>query len=152
MSMARPTVRVDPVVTTFGRLLEATHRLENRLGRDLESAGDLTLTSFEVLLRLSRSPDGVLTMGELSDQLVLTTGGVTRLVDRMSAAGLVERRPCATDRRVLYAAITPAGRAALAPALLRHTAALHDVFDGFAATDLDRLDALLDRLRGAAGA
>jgi DNA-binding MarR family transcriptional regulator len=146
--MSATAVRVDPLVTTFGRLLEAAHRLENRLGRELEAASDLSMTSFEVLLRLSRSPGGVLTMGELSDQLVLTTGGVTRLVDRMTAAGHVERRPCATDRRVQYAGITPAGRAALAPALRLHTNALREVFEGFSATDLGRLDGLLDRLRG----
>ena len=150
--MPRKSAPVDPLVTTFGRLLEAAHRLENRLGRDLESTSDLSLTTFEVLLRLSRSPDGVLTMGELSDQLVLTTGGVTRLVDRMTAAGHLERRPCATDRRVLYAAITPAGRAALSPALRDHAAVLHEVFAGFSATDLARLNTLLDRLRDVAQA
>ena len=138
---------LDPLVTTFGRLLEATHHLEDRLGRDLEASCDLPLTWFEVLLRLSRSPGGELTMGELSEQLALTSGGVTRLVDRMSAAGYVERRPCLTDRRVQFTAITPEGRAALAPALRLHTAALREVFAGFSATDLSRLDTLLDRLR-----
>ena len=146
--MTRSTGLDDPLVSTFGRLLEATHRLEDRLGRDLRTRSDLPLTWFEVLLRLSRSADGVLTMGELSDQLALTTGGITRLVDRMSSAGYLERRPCPTDRRVLYAAITPAGHAALAPALKAHASALREVFDGFSAVDLTRLDALLDRLRG----
>jgi DNA-binding MarR family transcriptional regulator len=113
------TKPLDPLVTTFGRLLEATHHLEDRLGRDLEASSDLPLTWFEVLLRLSRCPGGELTMGELSEQLALTSGGVTRLVDRMSAAGYVERRPCATDRRVQFTAITPDGRAALTPALRR---------------------------------
>jgi len=139
---------LDPLVTTFGRLLEATHHLEDRLGRELEATSDLPLTWFEVLLRLSRSPGGELTMGELSEQLALTSGGVTRLVDRMSSAGHVERRPCATDRRVLFTAITPDGRAALGPALRSHTLALREVFGGFSATDLARLDTLLDRLRG----
>ena len=138
----------DALVSTFGRLLEATHGLERTLGRDLETSRHLPLTWFEVLLRLSRSPGGELTMGELSEQLALTSGGVTRLVDRISAAGYVERRPCATDRRVQFTAITPAGRAALTPALRTHTAALRDVFAGFSATDLSRLDTLLDRLRG----
>ena len=146
--MARTSAIDDPLVTTFGRLLEATHRLEDRLGRDLAATDDLPVTWFEVLLRLSRSIDGRLTMGELSDQLTLTTGGVTRLIDRMTDAGHVERQPCPTDRRVLYAAITPAGRAALAPALRSHTRALREVFAGFSATDLARLDTLLDRLRG----
>ncbi len=145
--MPRNRTLDDPLVTTFGRLLEATHRLEDLLGRDLAATSDLPLTWFEVLLRLSRSDDGELTMGELSEQLALTTGGVTRLIDRMSAAGYVERRPCATDRRVLFTALTPEGRAVLAPALRGHVAALRGVFDGFSTTDLTRLDTLLDRLR-----
>lgn len=138
---------VDPLVTTFGRLLEATHALEARLGPDLEATSGLDLTWLEVLLRLSRSPEGLLTMGELSRQIALTSGGVTRLVDRMGAAGLVERRPCASDRRVLYAAITDAGREALAPALARHEEALRSVFADWTADDVARLDHLLDRLR-----
>ena len=52
-------------------------------------------------------------MGALAQQVALTTGGVTRLVDRMISAGLVERVPCPTDRRVLFAALTPAGEAKL---------------------------------------
>jgi DNA-binding MarR family transcriptional regulator len=147
--MARTRTLDDPLVTTFGRLLEATHHLEGLLARDLATTSDLPLTWFEVLLRLSRSDDGELTMGELSEQLALTTGGVTRLIDRMSASGYVERRPCATDRRVLFTAITPTGRAVLAPALKAHTTALREVFAGFSATDLTRLDRLLDRLRDA---
>ena len=140
-------ITVDPLVTTFGRLLEATHALQARLGPDLEAASGLDMTWLEVLLRLSRSPEGVLTMGELSRQIALTSGGVTRLVDRMGAAGLVERVPCASDRRVLYASITDAGRAALVPALARHEKGLRSIFAGWSDADVARLDALLDRLR-----
>jgi DNA-binding MarR family transcriptional regulator len=146
--MARNRALDDPLVTTFGRLLEATHHLEDLLGRDLAATSDLPLTWFEVLLRLSRSTDGELTMGDLSEQLALTTGGVTRLIDRMSAAGYVERRPCATDRRVLFTAITDEGRAVLTPALRGHVGALREIFAGFSAADLTRFDLLLDRLRG----
>jgi MarR family 2-MHQ and catechol resistance regulon transcriptional repressor len=137
----------DALVSTFGRLLEAAHGLERTLGRSLEQAQALPLTWFEVLLRLSRSPEGVLTMGELGRQIVLTSGGVTRLVDRIAEAGLVERQPCPTDRRIQYAAITDAGRAALAPALDDHAVALRDVFRGFSTAELTALDAALDRLR-----
>jgi DNA-binding MarR family transcriptional regulator len=100
-----------------------------------------------VLVRLSRSDDGQLTMGALAEQVTLTTGGVTRLVDRLEAAGLVARRPCATDRRIAYAAITDAGRAKLESAAELHAANLRTVFDGFSAKELATLDHLLDRLR-----
>ena len=52
-------------------------------------------------------------MGSLAEDVSLTTGGVTRLVDRMEAAGYVERVPCSTDRRVSYAGLTDRGRAKL---------------------------------------
>jgi MarR family 2-MHQ and catechol resistance regulon transcriptional repressor len=140
---------LDPRVTTFGRLLEACHGLEMRLGSQLERTAGIPLGTFEVLLRLSRSTDGSLTMGELSRQLALTTGGITRMVDRLAEAGLVERRPSPRDRRVQYAAITRAGEKTLRTALGHHTEALRGVFDGFSDKDLAMFDRLLDRVRAA---
>jgi DNA-binding MarR family transcriptional regulator len=56
---------------------------------------------------------GRLTIGSLVEEVGLTTGGVTRLVDRMEAAGYVEQVHCSTDRRVSYASLTDRGRAKL---------------------------------------
>jgi MarR family transcriptional regulator, 2-MHQ and catechol-resistance regulon repressor len=137
----------DRLVSTFGRLLEATHMLEHELGRALELETGLPLTWLEVLLRLSRSPGGELTMGEVARQLVVTSGGVTRLVDRMTAAGYVDRRRCEQDRRVQYARLTSLGRTVLAPALTRHTEHLRSAFEALSTAERHQLDALLDRLR-----
>jgi MarR family transcriptional regulator, 2-MHQ and catechol-resistance regulon repressor len=137
----------DALITTFGRLVEVQGRLERRLGADLESRFGIPHAWFEVLVRLSRSEEGQLTMSALAEQVTLTTGGVTRLVDRMEAAGLVERLPCRTDRRVSYAAITKAGRAKLEETSAAHAANLRTVFDGFSAKELATLNSLLDRLR-----
>ncbi len=137
----------DALITTFGRLVEVQSRLERRLGADLEARVGLSHAWFEVLVRLSRSEEGQLTMGALAEQVTLTTGGVTRLVDRMEAARLVERLPCRTDRRVSYAGITEAGRAKFEEAAEVHAANLRTVFDGFSAKDMTTLDTLLDRLR-----
>jgi MarR family 2-MHQ and catechol resistance regulon transcriptional repressor len=139
--------RDDALITTFGRLLEVQSRLERRLGADLEARCNLPHAWFEVLLRLGRSADDRLTMGSLAEQISLTTGGVTRLVDRMQAAGYVERVPCPTDRRVSYAALTATGRAKLDEAARVHAANLRAVFARFDDDDRSRLDALLDRLR-----
>jgi MarR family 2-MHQ and catechol resistance regulon transcriptional repressor len=137
----------DALITTFGRLLEVQSRLERRLGADLEARCNLPHAWFEVLLRLGRSADDRLTMGSLAEQISLTSGGVTRLVDRMEAAGYVRRVPCPTDRRVSYAALTAAGRAKLGEAARVNVANLRAVFADFSDTDRARLDDLLDRLR-----
>jgi MarR family 2-MHQ and catechol resistance regulon transcriptional repressor len=145
--MASITASDDALITTFGRLIEVHGRLERRLGAELEARCDLPLAWFEVLVRLGRSEDGQLTMGALAGQVTLTTGGVTRLVDRMEAAGYVARLPCPTDRRVAYAAITKAGRRKLAEASEIHGANLRETFDAFSDRELTVLDRLLDRLR-----
>jgi DNA-binding MarR family transcriptional regulator len=137
----------DALITTFGRLVEVEGRLERRLGADLEARCGLPHAWFEVLVRLSRSENGQLTMGALAEQVTLTTGGVTRLVDRMDAAGYVERLPCPTDRRVAFAAITDTGRKKLAEASEVHATNLREVFSGFSPRELGLLDRLLDRLR-----
>ena len=137
----------DALITTFGRLLEVQGRLERCLGADLEARVGLPHSWFEVLVRLARSPDGQLTMGVLAEQVTLTTGGVTRLIDRMEAAGYVQRVPCPTDRRVSYAALTDAGRAKLEEATPVHSANLRSVFAAFSDEERQTLDALLDRLR-----
>ena len=137
----------DDLITTFGRLVEVQGRLERRLGAELEARFGLPHAWFEVLVRLARSDGGQLTMSTLAEQVTLTTGGVTRLIDRMESAGLVERVPCRNDRRVSYAAITPVGRTRLADASTVVAANLRAVFDGFSGTELATLDTLLDRLR-----
>ncbi len=74
---------------------------------DLPEDG-LPLSWYDVLVQLEAA--GVpLRMQELADRLVLSRSGVTRLIDRMEAAGLVERQPCPTDRRGTFAALTDAG-------------------------------------------
>jgi DNA-binding MarR family transcriptional regulator len=139
--------RDDALITTFGRLLEVQSRLERRLGAELEARCNLPHAWFEVLLRLGRSEAGRLTMGSLAEQISLTTGGVTRLIDRMESAGYVQRVPCPSDRRVSYAALTDAGRAKLDEAAPVHAANLRSVFAAFSDQERAALDALLDRLR-----
>jgi DNA-binding MarR family transcriptional regulator len=103
---------------------------------------------FVDLIRVARTVGGQLTMGALAEDVVLTTSGITRLVDRIAAAGYIERRPCPTDRRVSYAAITEAGREAVEHAAVTHAANLREVFAEFDEQELELLDGFLDRLRG----
>jgi DNA-binding MarR family transcriptional regulator len=137
----------DRLITTFGRLVEAHSSLGQQLGRELEQKCGIPHTMFEVLLRISRADGGQLSMSSLAQQVALTSGGITRLLDRMIGAGLVQRVPCPTDRRVSFAALTPSGQQALDDALQVHTANLRHVFDAFSLDDLSKLDELLDRLR-----
>ena len=95
--------------SAWAGLLRAHAALVRELDRELEAAHALPLTQYEVLLHLERAPSHRLRMSELARSVLLSQSGVTRLVDRLESRGLVERAPCAEDRRVLWAHMTDAG-------------------------------------------
>jgi DNA-binding MarR family transcriptional regulator len=108
--------------------LHAHSTVIEALEEDLLERLDLPLTWYEVLLHLSGNPDGRLRMTDLAGSLLLSKSGVTRLVDRMEAAGLVERGVCASDRRGSFAVITPRGRAAHRKAAPIHMSGVEALF------------------------
>jgi DNA-binding MarR family transcriptional regulator len=110
----------DEKVELFALLLETNARLSRSLAAKLEQSCDLPLAWFEVLLQLRKSPDGRLKMNRIADAIVHSTGGTTRLIDRMEEAGLVERHLCPNDRRAIHVAITTLGNAKLDAALSVH--------------------------------
>jgi DNA-binding MarR family transcriptional regulator len=116
----------DERVVLFGLLLETNARLSKSLGLELESTCNLPLAWFEVLLQLRKSSDGRLKMNEVADAIVHSTGGTTRLIDRLEEAGLVERQDCTNDRRAIYVGITELGNRKLDEALSIHLDYLQD--------------------------
>ena len=138
----------DPRIRTFGLLLEAHGGLVRRLDEDLRHRDGISLQTLEVLLRISRSPDGLMTMSDLAGQVALSTGGVTRLADRLADDGLVERRSCPSDRRRVHLALTPVGADVLGRALPGHLDALETHMAArIAPEDLIVFERVLDSLR-----
>lgn len=138
----------DPRIHTFGLLLEAHARLSRSLDAELQESDRISLQTFEVLLRIARSEYGRVTMSALADSVSITTGGVTRLADRLEKDGLVERVSCPSDRRVTYLALTEQGRETLAAATQNHLLSLdRHVASRIAPEDLDSLQRALDTLR-----
>ena len=97
-------------VVRAGRVLQET------LSARLEGEMDISLDEFEVLSGLDAAAEGRLRMKDIGARLLVSKAGVTRLVDRLEEQGFAERAPCPSDRRVIWARITPAGRAVLARA------------------------------------
>jgi len=118
---ARPTFAAfaDDRLTVMGLFAEAYAGLSVRSALQLAQHG-LSPVDFEVMIRLARSPMGLLRMTDLSAQTSVTTSGVTRVVDRLVHRGLVARQACSTDRRTTYAVLSDCGRERLGAALPGH--------------------------------
>ncbi|MGV9309546.1 MarR family winged helix-turn-helix transcriptional regulator [Nonomuraea sp. NPDC004354] len=134
----------DPRLTAFGLLAEVHAGLVARMTPALTAAG-LSDVDFGTLIRLARSPQQSLRMGDLAAQTGLSTSGVTRVVDRLERDGLVVRQACATDRRASYAALTEKGEQKLQEILPQHLADIEESFTGV--LDEERLDQFLATLR-----
>lgn len=105
---------VDDVYEDAWQSIRATHQiLSDRIGQELSEAGLPELSWHDVLARLDESPDP-LRPKDLLCRVGVTKSGLTRLLDRIEAAGLVERRSCPSDRRGTWLALTEEGTETLA--------------------------------------
>lgn len=137
----------DPRITLFGRLFEAHAKLTHLLNAELDREANLPLSWYGVLLLVGRSPNGVRPIGELISATAFTSGGVTRLVDRMERAGYVQRSPCPADRRVQFVGLTDAGWEMLQRATEVHLRGIQDhMVDKLQTDEVTLLDDLLARL------
>jgi len=139
----------DERIAAFGLFVEAFASVLARVEGELDGAAGVPVTWLEVLVRLARTPDRRLRMAELARQVGLSTSGLTRLVDRVEAAGYVRRESCATDRRGAHAVLTAPGEQLLRTALPPYLGSIQTHLTGPLGADLAIFERLLRTLRDA---
>ncbi len=147
------TVRLSTTELGAWRGMLRVHTaLIRQLDADLTEAHGLPLRSYEVLLVLHDAPEHRLRMSDLSQSVLLSASGVSRLVDRLEAEGFVERRRCDSDGRGFFAVITEAGEAKVGEARETHLRGVRRLFlQHFQADELRHLAACWDRVLPGAG-
>jgi len=100
-------------LSAWRAFLKAHATIIDQIERDLMAAKRPPLSTYDVLIELYEAPEHRLRMHELAERVVLSRSGLTRLVDRLEAEGLLTRDRCGTDRRGAYAVITEQGIEAL---------------------------------------
>ena len=139
--------QVVPEVEAFAALIRAHAATTRRFNAELVAEHGLTLSDYEVLLRLARAPDLRLRRVDLSQQVLLTPSGITRLLAGLEECGFVRRASCESDARVTYAELTDDGLEKLQAASKTHVAGIRELFtEHFSASELDSLRDLLWRL------
>lgn len=148
---APPTPVKNAHGAAWGALTRTHAAVTQRLQDALAQAEFPPLPWYEVLETVAEAPDKRLRMGELAEALVITRGGLTKLVDRLIKAGLLERTFCETDRRVSYATLLPAGADLLGEMRPIVTAELAVAFSAnLSAPQADDLREMLEHVRSSA--
>ena len=141
----RPDLDVEPLAI-LGRLLRVAQLADRALAAQL-SAFDLQPGWFDLLAALRRSGEPYeLNPTELMSATMLTSGGVTKRLDRLAEAGLVERRPDPNDRRGTLVRLTRKGRTVIDKAVEAHVSNEARLLEALEPTERRALDALLRSL------
>ena len=130
------------------RMLTCTNLIEAELRRRLRENFNTTLPRFDLLAALDRAPEG-LTLGEVSERMMVSNGNVTGLAARLEAEGLVARRTEPHDRRVVRLTLTEAGAASFAEQSAVHAGWVTELFSGLPPHERDALHRLLGRTKSA---
>jgi DNA-binding MarR family transcriptional regulator len=121
--------RLDPdELRAWRGLLKAHAALTGALDAQLRAGHGLSVSAYEVLMFVGDDEDGKLRMADLAQRLLLSRSGLTRLVDRLVADGLVERCACTDDGRGSFAQLTAGGRERLAAARRTHLEGVRRLF------------------------
>jgi DNA-binding MarR family transcriptional regulator len=143
-------VRSDPRQSAWRALVEAHGALFDRLAAEMKAEFGTPVTWYDVLLHLADVDGERRRMGDLAEAVVVSKSGLTTLIDRMEAAGLVRREVPPADRRSIDVVMTDEGRRQFAELRAFHRAGIERHFCAhITEAEADQLIDVLGRLRAA---
>jgi DNA-binding MarR family transcriptional regulator len=142
-------MRDDERLIAWKLFLESYRRVLDTLDYELRTERGMPLTWYDVLVQLFRAPEHRLRMNDLAGRILLSKSGLTRLIDRMVEAGLVERVSSSNDRRGSFAVLTPQGEQAFREAAPVHLDGIEKHFASrLTAAEARTLIRALEKVRG----
>lgn len=121
----------------------AFHSIEAPLRKQVESHG-ISFSEFAVLEVLLHK--GPLPIGDVGDHVLLTSGSMTYVVDKLEEEDLIQRRRCEDDRRIIYAELTEQGRGLIEEIFSEHAALIRRLMDGLSPAEKEKVTTLLKHL------
>ncbi|WP_379969005.1 MarR family winged helix-turn-helix transcriptional regulator [Ectobacillus sp. sgz5001026] len=143
MSKDPQRVAIDTSLKIFIALSRVHHRLMDISNRSAQSYG-LNPTEFAVLEILYHK--GTLALQQIGDKILITSGSITYVVDKLEKKKLVKRNPCKEDRRVIYAELTDAGKQLMDDIFPSHELLLHESLTMLNSEEKDQLLTLLKKV------
>jgi DNA-binding MarR family transcriptional regulator len=131
------------------RLLTCTTLIEGEVRRRLRDEFDVTLPRFDLMAQLDKAPNGM-TLGEVSQRMMVSNGNVTGLAERLVERGLLDRRPSPNDRRAQIVSLTAEGRRTFRTMARTHEDWIAQIFSGLETSEIDTLMALLAKTKASA--
>jgi DNA-binding MarR family transcriptional regulator len=131
------------------RIFTCKEVIEAEVRRRLRDRFNVTLPRFDLMAQLERAPKGM-TLGELSQRMMVSNGNVTGLVERLVEQGLIDRRPSPKDRRAQIVSLTAEGRRVFRAMARANGEWIGQMFADLSSNDIDALLRLLAKAKSSA--
>jgi len=128
---------------SFVVLMKSSKAVQDSIKKDIDSYGMRT-SDFTVLEALYHK--GRQTIKQISDAVLINTGSITYVIDKLETKGLLERSDCKEDRRVVYIQITNQGKRFMDEIFPKHQLAIEDIFSDLSEEEKEDLIDLLKRV------
>jgi MarR family transcriptional regulator, 2-MHQ and catechol-resistance regulon repressor len=155
-TVSRRSKVTDTATATALKLYVVLSRAQRAIGERTQAdlaRHDLSIAEFAIMEALFHK--GPLLLGEVQRKILVSSGGITFLVDKLTERGYVERKMCPSDRRARYAELTRKGEALMKEIFPGHAAAIRESMSALTQAEQREATALLKRLglaaAGAAG-
>lgn len=131
-------------LNAFIKLVRASESVSARLIAFLQQEEGLTISQFGVLEALYHL--GPLNLRQISEKMLKSGGNITTVVDNLEKQGLVERKRCDEDRRVIYAHLTPEGEKRIGQYFPKHVHQIEQEMNTLSPEELETLGRLCKKL------
>lgn len=121
----------------------AFNSIEGPLRKQVEAHG-ISFSEFAVLEVLLHK--GPLPIGDVGDRVLLSSGSMTYVIDKLEERDFIQRRPCAEDRRIIYAELTAQGRELIEEVFDEHSSLIRQLTDELSSAEKEKLTSLLKQL------
>jgi DNA-binding MarR family transcriptional regulator len=128
------------------RLLTCSTLIENGVRKRLRESFDVTLPRFDLMAQLDKTPAG-LTLGELSQRMMVSNGNVTSIVEALVGQGMLDRKPSPQDRRAQVVSLTADGRRTFRQMAAAHENWIAETFAGLNSAEEEQLMVLLGKAK-----
>lgn len=134
---------IEQSLKLFIVLSRAYRAVNDQVNKSIQSFG-VNPTEFAVLELLYHKGDQPLQ--QIGEKILLASGSITYVVDKLEQKGLIVRKACEKDRRVTYASITEKGKAFIEEVFPQHAQTIHETVSGLTAEEKDKAIDLLKKL------
>lgn len=128
---------------SFVVLMKSSKAVQEQIKKDISSYGMRT-SDFTVLEALYHK--GRQTIREISSAVLINTGSITYVIDKLETKGLLERSDCKEDRRVVYIQITEQGKEMMDEIFPKHQQVIEAIFSDITSEEKEFLINILKRV------